>query len=305
MNPMPEILTDELLIERWPASAFWPEQSWRPGLPVVLIFASCHGRTLFDYFRMRPDFMAQFNIMRLETGLIRIFEQRGVDMYSRPMMRRIFGLADILLTYNMGPRHGTMALERIRPFIRQDCRVITWTAPNFSAMSPVNGGYCGAIAVLKYMQEGWSEVGIIEKFRDGTFDSLFGIRWAIEIGRIRDRDDTHDVKLADFIIKHHQTHKLFMGYSHPSMTSVACLGSQMIGLLGHNPDSEEKILSYNYMEGAMAGEPETDYEFRHYGLKYPKRHETTNVGGSEYFEQQISEAYRFWANSGHCTIPPD
>lgn len=302
---MPEILTDELLIERWPASAFWPEQNWRPGLPVVLIFASCHGRTLYDYFRMRHDFMGAFNIMRLETGLIRQHENKGINMYDRPMMRRVFQLADILLTYNMGPRHGTMALERIRNFIRPDCRIITWTAPNFSAMSPVNGGYCGAIGVLKAMQDGLTEAEIIQQYQQGLFDPLFGIRWAIEIGRLKDRDDTHDVKLADFIIKHHKTHKLFTGYNHPTMTTCACLGSQMIGLLGHAQDTEEKILSYNYMEGALEGEPETDYEFAYYGLKYPQRHRTTRVGGAEYFEQQITDAYRFWEAAGQCTIPPD
>jgi len=293
------------MMEDFPASPFFPEQGWRDNLPCILIFASCHGRTLLDYFSMQPAFRSKYNIMRLETGPIRIREHRGADMMNRPAMKLAFKSADILLTNNMGPRHLSHSLNRVIPMLRSDCRIITWTAPNFSAFWPISEGYCGAIAVLEALDRGKSVNQICQDFEQAQFDPLFNLRWRIEMGRISDRDNTHDVKLGDFIQRNFRTHKLFMGASHPSFLPMAHMGAQIIRMLGHECDSEEQVLAYDYNIGTMAGEPETGYEFKHYGFTYPMRHLTTSVGGLERYIGMIHSAAQFWTTGGYCTIPPD
>lgn len=305
MNLFEEILSEPIMREDYPAGVFTPVGGHRTGLPNLVILASCHGRMLVDYFNTKPEFMARFNIMRLETGPIRQRERRGIAMMDLLAMRRVLVSADVLLTYNMGSRHTSFALERIRTMLRPECRVITWTPPNFSAFWPVAGGYCGAIAVLAALDAGKTVDEIKASFANGTFDPLFKLRWRIEMGRVQDRDATSDVGMGGFIQRNHKTHKLFMGFSHPSFLIMAHMGAAIMEQLGFTKDDEAAVLGYNYEMGALAGEPETEYEFKHYGFTYPMRHAETSVGDRNYYLQQIESTAAFWANGGMCSIPLD
>lgn len=305
MNPQPEIMADPMMMEDSPSGVFTPDPAWDESKPCLLIFASCHGRGLLEYFNLKPEFRSKYNIMRLETGPIRMREVRGIQMMDRPAMNLALNRADILVTYNMGPRHTTFSMDSIREKIRRDCRVITFTAPNFSALTPINTGYCGALAVLYAFDKGKTVEQLCGELRDGSADFLFGLRWRIEMGRLADRDATHDVKLSDFILRNHRTHKLFMGSSHPSFTTMAYLGSEIMKLLGQNLDNEASVLAYDYTIAAMDGEPETPHEFKHYGFTYPMRHRETRAGGLDYYDGLIRNIWDFWKSGGHCTIPLD
>lgn len=290
--------SDPMLMEGTKTGLFSDELHWSNSKPTILIVASCHGRTLLDYLNSQSAFRSQYNILRLETGPIALLENAGIKPLENNMVRSMFQRADILWTYNMSARHGSYALEQQRKLIRPDCKVVTWSAPNFSAFWPVAHNYCGALGVIHALQKGQSKQQIVADFRNGQFDSLFGLRWLIEQGRLRYRDASHDVKLAEFISNHHRNHKLMMGASHPSYLTCAYLGSRLIASLGHAHQSIEEVLSLDYTIGIMGGYPETDYEFRHYKFTYPKRH-LKELGGSEFYVGLINDCV------SDCSIPPD
>lgn len=300
-----ELLSDNTMMASWPAGICTPEQNWDDSKPLLVILSSCHGRTLLTYFNMKPEFRNRFNIVRLETGPIYQREIVGESVMGRPSMLRLLKSADVLVTYNMGASHGSFSLERVRPLMRPDVKVVTFVAPNFSAFWPVSGNYCGVLAVMHALDKGKSEAEIHEEFDRGDFDPLFHLRWRIEMGRIEHRDATHDVKLKDFISKNHKAHKLFMSAGHPTFTTVAWLGSGIIRALGHSADDESAVLSYDHAHDCMGQWPETDYEFNHFGFTYPKRYPTVPSGGMEIYHRLISDAVAFSQRGGYCSIPLD
>jgi hypothetical protein len=305
MNLTEEIIRDELLMNNWPAGICQPEQDWDDSKPLLVILASCHGRQLLTYFNMKQDFRRRFNVVRLETGPIFQYGNRGAVVMAMPLVKRIFNSADVLVTYNMGLNHGAFSLERVRGMLRADCKVVTFTAPNCSIFWPVAINYCGILAVMYALDKGHSEYRILRDFDNGDFDPLFNLRWRLEMGRIEHRDSTHDIKLGDFIKRNHISHKLFMSASHPTFNTIAWLGAGIIGHLGFDTDDESTVLSYDYAHDSMGLWPETHYEFNHFRFTYPVRHITAPAGGMEIYRGLISEAVKFNNKGGYCSIPLD
>lgn len=300
-----ELLNDASMMANCPAGICEPERGWDDAKPLMVILASCHGRTLLTYFNLKPDFRRMYNIVRLETGPVYLREAAGEPVMTRPSMRRLLRAADVLVTYNMGASHGSFSLERVRALLRPDTRVVTFSAPNCSMFWPIAQNYCGVLAVMDAIDRGKSENQIIQDFDQGSFDPLFNLRRRIELGRIEYRDQTHDVKLAAFINRNLKTHKLFMSPSHPSFTTSAWIGSEIMRVLGHPNDTEEQVLAYNYAHDSMAVFPETRYEFQHFGFTYPLRHEQGSMGGREVYHGLIREAVAFSNAGGYCSIPMD
>lgn len=300
-----ELVADPLLMANLPAGICQPEPNWDNSKPLLTILASCHGRQLLTYFNMKPEFRNRFNIVRLETGPIYQQEIVGVTVMNRPAMKRLLQATDILVTYNMGSRHMWFALEKVRAMMRPDVRVVTFSAPNCSIFWPISQNYVGVIAVMDALDKGKSCERIIQDFEQGSFDPLFKLRWRLEMGRIDDRDNTHDVKLAPFINRNLKKVKLFQSAQHPSFITIAWLGAEIIRLLGYPHDTEEQVIAYNYAHDSMAVFPETHYEFEHFGFEYPMRHQQGSVGGKEFYHWLIREAVKFNNAGGYCSIPLD
>lgn len=305
MTLQEEILADPAMMAGHPVGICEPERNWDASKPIAVVLAACHGRTMVDYFNMKPAFRSLYNIVRLETAPILLREMKGEDVMTRPSMRRLFQAADLLLTYNMGAAHGSFSLERVRALIRPDCRVVTFAAPNCSLFWPVSHGYCGALGVMHAMDQGKTVEQIIADYDNGQYDPLFKLRWRLEMGRIDHRDQTHDVPIGQFITRNHKTHKLFAAISHPTFTTIAWLGAGIMRVLGHAHDDETKVLAYDYAVHGIQGYPETVYEFKHYGFTYPMRHTMTSLGGPTFYHKMIRDVEAFIKAGGNCAMPLD
>ena len=301
-----ELRNDAVPMQNHPVGICQPEPAWDDSKPLIVILASCHGRTLLTYFDRQPDFRSKYNIVRLETGPIHVKEITGEPVMTRPSIAKLLCRADILLTYNMGVDHGSYSMENIRKQIRSDCKVITFTAPNCSLFWPVAYGYLGDFAVMHAFDTGKTAEQIIHDFYNGTFDPMFKMRWRLEIGRLEHKDISHDVKLAPFVVRNHVTHKLFMGPSHPTFTTVAWLGSEIIRLLGYASETEAQVLAHDHNINAMGPFPETHYEFNHFGFTYPMRHQhSADCGGIEFYRSVIAGAWQSAFNKANFMIQTD
>jgi hypothetical protein len=267
---------------------------FNPAKPNLLIYASCHGRTLLDYFRHRPDAVAQFNLMRLETGPLLVLS-RERDVFSDPGIKSVFCSADVLVTYNMGARHGVLSLDRVSKLCRPGVKVITFTAPNFSCLWPVALGYGGGLGVLNRLDKGLTVQQIQKSFLERTFDPLFHLRWRLELGRYADKDRYHDIGLSAFVQQNIQKAPLFIAHSHPSFITMSYVGSEVLGRLGFNKESLDMILAKPPDIGTMNAQPRTNYELKHFGFKYPY---PISSGGDEHYLGLISDYAKVWAQGG-------
>jgi hypothetical protein len=290
---------DPLLSAGGKVSMLTQEYVWNQERPVLLIYASCHGRTLMEYFRTRPDIMSSYNIIRLETSVMlpKILDGTDPKLHERQSIKDIFQMADVVITYNMGARHGTLALDVIGKNIRTDAKVITFVAPNVSCFCPFGYGYTSNIPVMDALDKGKSPDQVWAAFEHGDFDPMFPMRWRLELGRLLDKESYHDIGLVGFIIRNHKKVKLWLAPAHPSMIPMAFVGNEIAGRLGLLKESEEKIISMDYMLGAIRGQPETDYEFNYYKFEYPKRH-LNDAGGRLYYRQVFDSMVTHWKSGG-------
>jgi hypothetical protein len=275
------------------------EHVWNYDKPVLLIYASCHGRTLMDYFRTRPDLMAAYNFVRLETSVMQpaILDGTDKELHNRKSIIDTFQMADVVVTYNMGARHGNLALEVIGKHIRNDSKVITFVAPNVSCFCPFGYGYTSIIPIMDALDKGKTPDQVWSDFVNGSFDPMFQLRWRLEMGRLEDKEMYHDIGLVAFIARNYQRAKLWLAPAHPSMTPMAYVGNEVAVKLGFERHPEEQILAIDYMLGAIRGQPETDYEFKHYKFTYPMRH-GNDAGGISYYRTVLDEVAKHWNNSG-------
>jgi len=289
--------SDPVLSKDCPAGIFEPDKKFDPKKKTLLLYLSCHGRTLMEYFKHRPDVANGWNILRFETGPMVTAIQNGIPIFQRDSTKAIFGMADALFTYNMGDRHGELALRKVRSLLKPDAKIITMVAPNCSCLSPISYGYGGGIGVQDAFDNGKTEDQIWKSLLDGTFNPLFNIRWRIEIGRLADKEAYHDVGLAGFIQRNYQRQKLFVAGSHPSYNTMAYLGNECLARIGFEKESEEKIIAQDPALGAIGNEPETDYEFKHFRFQYPMRYQGL-LGGLEYFHTMITQYASNWRSGG-------
>lgn len=267
---------------------------FHPDRPTALIYASCHGRQLFRYFDVyRREFSSTHNLLRLETAPMVLYSHKHGSVFENKTIQSIFSTADIVFTYAMGERHGELSLKSVERFMKPGVKVITFVAPNFSCLWPMAYGYSGGLAVMDAMDKGKTEEQIWQDFVHGQFDPCFKMRWRIELGRIKDKSNYHDIGLIDLIEVAIKKQKLWLGSSHPGMNVMAHVGNEAMGILGYEKESMDKILSYNYLECETGLQPETDYEFKHYGFTYPIRHRGA-AGGESYYRDMLALMAKSW-----------
>lgn len=291
--------SDPLLSAGHPAAMLMQEHVWNQDKPVMLIYASCHGRTLMDYFRTRPDIMSAYNIIRLETSVMlpAILNKTDPGLHNRKSIVDTFQMADVVVTYNMGARHGQLALDVIGKHIRSDAKVITFVAPNVSCFCVFGYGYTSNIPVMDALDKGKSPEQVWSDFQNGSFDPMFPMRWRLELGRLADKESYHDIGLVQFIMRNHKKVKLWLAPAHPSMIPMAFVGNEVAAKLGMAREPEEKILAMDYMLGAIRGQPETQYEFNYYKFEYPMRH-AEDAGGMNYYRLVFDTMVAHWKNGG-------
>lgn len=291
--------TDPILSEDSPP-IFTKEHVWDQNKPVLLIYASCHGRTLMAYFRTRPDIMAAYNIIRLETAPMFIamnHSKKDPNLCNRKSIREIFAMADVIVTYNMGARHKDLSIEVVGKHFSPGVKVLTFVAPNFSCFCPFGYGYTSTMPILNALDKGQTEAQVWADFENGQLDCLFPFRWRLEMGRLSDKECYHDIGLVQFINRNHKKEKLWSAPAHPTFLPMAYVGSEVCENLGLGRQSEEDIMAMDYTTDWMRGQPETDYEFKYFKFEYPQRHQH-ELGGIEYYRSVFQHIANYWKTGG-------
>jgi hypothetical protein len=281
-----------------------PDPNFHRGKKTLLMYLSCHGRAMMYYFKTRADVTSAFNLIRLETGPMLLAMQAGHPVFQNQALMEIFKLADIVVTYNMGPRHGLLGLDNVRPLLRPDSKMITIVAPNCTCFWPICYGYGGGIGVMEAMDRGLSEDQIWSLFLERKFEPYFNLRFRLELGRLQDKESYHDIGLAHFVERNHKKTKLWMAGQHPSYITMAWLGSRVLDKLGMPSEPEEHILKWDHTLGGMGGQPETHYEFEHFKFEYPMRH-MDDAGGLPYYRELITSFASHWRHGGFISPPHD
>ncbi len=250
----------------------------------LLIYSSCHAWGILRYLNQhRPDIRAQYNVSAILIHLAA--EDPGAR--NSPEFIRAVHEADFLLHHPL----ATEKWEGMRPDeigLKNSCVAVTMESPQASCFWPVvHGPLLGELPVRTLLGKGAEETEIIRLFDSGEMKCYFADRFTSDMARMRERDARSDLKAAEFIANHFRNTKMFFTENHPTMPVLGWMTDQFLARLGHPSQGEEAALALplDTMEG-WNHFPETEYEWEHYGLDYPRKYESY-MGGKDHYHRII------------------
>ncbi len=265
-----------------------PPENFDKRKPNLVVYSSCHTWSLVPYLRHgRPDVSGTYNIIGVVVHLA-LDQQAWLD----PRFAKVFETADVILHHPLDSDRWDKL--RVREFkLKPSCRLISMESPQISCCWPVLSGL-GESTVVACLNEGLNVDEIIRGFDAGDFRPDFASRFLLDQKRMRERDAEADIKSADFIFNYWQDVKMFSTINHPSFHVYVWMMDQLVGLLGFVRRGEEEALRVKTF--AIEGDghyPETEYEFQHYGFRYPRRY-LTNMGGAGFYHREIRTIHERW-----------
>lgn len=233
----------------------------------------------------KPEVSEHFAI---DVILIHVLECDGVSDIADSPYRNVFENASVIVTNCFSPKWANLGLHRVHNLRREGCTVLTWVPPNFAALWPVVDSF-GEHGVLAMLKSGARCNDIIEAFKNGSFNPMFGVRMNEQIARLKSLETSCDIKVSDFVERNVKNTKLWFTENHPSYGIVAWIGAQLSKAIGNETDTVESCSSYCHdLLGDWNVWPETHYEFDHFGFSYPIRYATTpHWGGEEWYHSLI------------------
>lgn len=214
------------------------------------------------------------------------------------LVKAMFSNADLVIWNVLGSKFQEQSTEVLGKHLQSSAQVVSFVPPCFAAFW-VAAEFFGEEGIVAYLEAGLSPDEIIAKYRDGSFNARFELRFKDQIDRLAFREAERDVKLSAFILRNYVGTKLFLTVNHPSYPTVAYIVDQCLGYFGFKELGEEHCLAREVNECEFGAHlPETHFEFDHYGFKYPLRYPKERGGADAYYTALIKDAAARWKARG-------
>ena len=271
----------------------------------LLVYSSCHCEQITDYLtRYRQDVLDRYYLHCLMTHRMSLARPES----NNRLVHAMFAEADAVIWNVLGPKFEEQSTDVLGKYLKADAQVVSFVPPCFAAFWPI-AEFFGEEGVVEYLVAERTAEDIIAIFRSGRFECQFAWRFKDQIERLAFREKDRDVKLSAFVSRNYINHKLFLTVNHPTYPTVAYIVESCLGYLGFKELGEDHCLAREVNEcGFGAHLPETDYEFRHYGFKYPLRFPNERGGADAYYTALIRDAALRWKARGgglHYTSKED
>lgn len=253
--------------------------------PTILFFTSCHCFQIDHYLRTwRPEILDLFHVHYLMIHQLQLDPTISVNR----MVRGLVASADIVFDNAFLPKFAPFDSGNILASAKPSLRRFSFVPPTSACWWPVVVPF-GEEGVIEHMRGGLDDGQIINRFNEGTFDPQFGKRFKEQMQNLRMREDRHDVKLVDFVMRHYRTHKMWLTYNHPTYHVISHLVERMLEKIGIAARTNPLDVPTN-AAGMGSHFPETPYEWEFYRLEYPIRW-TEDRGGKAFYHDQIRQSY--------------
>lgn len=253
--------------------------------PTILFFTSCHNFQIDHYLRTyRRDIIDQFHVHYLMIHQLQLDPAISVNR----MVRALVASADIVFDNAFLPKFSPFDSTNILASAKPTMKHFSFVPPTCACWWPCVVPF-GEDGVTSDMRDGLNSEQIIDLFDNGAFRPCFEKRCPEQIGNLRMREERHDVKLADFVLNHHRTHKMAFTYNHPTYHVISHLVERLLEKIGIAARVNPLDVPTN---GAEMGShfPETEYEWQFYRFEYPQRW-PEDRGGKHFYHSQIRQSY--------------
>lgn len=262
-----------------------PEPEVKKGCPSLLLFTSCHAHQILHYLdHYRRDIRARFNVTAI---LIHVATNEPAASRD-PRFVQAFQEADFVVYHPLRrEKFGEFSTDALLAHCKPTCVKIGIPSPSISCFWPITE-YFGLEPVLALKRAGLTAEQVISCFENRSgFDPMFWPRWSQGVGRILLKEQSCDVKIADFVIRNQQRTKLWLTFNHPTYRLIAYMVEQCLARMDGEARDEDFVLQLPMNAyGFTHNFPETQYEWDYFGFTYPMTIRKDR-GGPEWYRQLI------------------
>jgi hypothetical protein len=257
-----------------PPIQFDPE--FDPAKRTCLLYTSCHAYQLRHYLQTRADFSADFNI---HIMLVHVMLLSGMNQQMPALVSAVLPSVEVVLMHDLLGDYDSLNLKY---HVKTLPRSVLFPPPNCNACWPISTLW-GSRELEPYFKSGLTPTEVFALLTSGKFNPRFAERMAAELVWLGEREAGCDIRISGFVERHFRTHKLWFTENHPTYNLEAWIASEFLRVIGYSPDDEEAILSLPHDElGTWNHNPETHYEWEHYGFTYPMRYGVDKFGWEHY-----------------------
>ena len=298
-----------------------------------VIFANCQGQDgIYNLLMKNPEFTNTYTIKSIYIHNV-LLNKEKLDEESLKN-------ADLFIYQPISDIHGIYSTNRvISSLLKPDCKKVSFpyvynsgvfstygkmmtyitdkgerkkpkeNLENFKQKSLLHGfGH-----IYQRIQSGIALEDLIREYRGGELDFNFEERWKICIARLRKKESTCDIKVADFL-ETNKTHMLFTSHNHLTTIGYVHMVRQLLKKIGMTMPYCDPYTMYWDCSDMLknAGNPQTNAWLKHYDInmknmgwmdQYSKKHWGKiwhYVDSDRHTESEIIDYYLNYKNI--CTL---
>jgi len=207
--------------------------------------------------------------------------------------------ADIFIYQPIDKKHGiystdTCVENNIMSYLSPNCKIISFpyiynsslwilippaTVDGYIGNYPDINKYINREPIEKLKVKGYSLDEVLQMYSKELIDFDYENRFIKSIEILKKKEESCDVKIADFIEKNIRKHKLFFTQNHPTTCVFIHCVNQILSILGYNNKFDEFAYPENICKLAEDGEwPHTSYDYKYWNFEY----KSSNINNNWY-----------------------
>jgi hypothetical protein len=219
----------------------------------VFVWANCQGQAVSQFLPLLSGRGDKMEVRSIENYIAMREGESAI-----PAIRQAAGEADILIYQPLDAEHGFFSTEpsvadSARNCVRPECTAISFPYifnnglwPCFEEGTRVHN----ASGLTDLFELGTSLDEVQEMYSAGKLHFRIKERTAQSLQILRDREQSLDVKVADFVEAHLWSHEIFLTQNHPSSLALIEAVRQMcrllFGVLHREPDLSAYKIGPNF-----------------------------------------------------------
>lgn len=260
----------------------------------LVFYTACTGVQMRHYIMThRPEVAAEYQISHVVAHALTM--RSAVPTFAVPeTIPAIIKQADALIYNPVDASYPHLSSESVVRRVPEHCKLASFAGPHHGCWWLICP-FFGEEGVVAMLTDGFTPQEIFRSIENKVFNPKFKERFEQQMAWLKGYQHATDVRLTDFILEEYQKCKMFFTFNHPSCHLLAFAADECLAHFGFERKGREHAISVVQADEKMMGDvfPETEYEWAHYGFKYPMRW-TDRMGGMEFYRSQVERIAREW-----------
>ncbi len=230
----------------------------------IVIYSTCQGRGLETFLMLHKKFVSQYTFVQTILNYSFLHEKK-IIIENNVMLNNIKN-ADIFIYQPLDDIYGKNATNYVKTFLKETCIAISIPYVYNTSFWPLIVGIKGdttddwsALDNYKHVIEntdildnliklGHSKDTILNLYDNNEINFNYDIRHRVNMNILKNKEETIDIKMHDFINDNLKTKRLFLYHSHPTSSVFIHMANQILNILNLEPLEEHSNIDLTNLQ---------------------------------------------------------